>query len=984
MMAMVAINAAEVTFDFSKQSYSNAQSFDGQTITLAEGVTASFDKGTNKTVPAYYTTGTAIRLYGSNTMTITSTIGNITAMTIQFSANSKAEEKLVANAGKWAVENTVGTWAGAAQEVVFTYDATSGHARVKTITITLGAAPKVATPEITATEKNFTEKTTITISGEEGAAIYYTTDGTEPDNTKTAYKASFDVTETTTIKAIAYKGADASSVASLTVTKMETIGVTEARARIDASTKGACYVRGIVSSDNIGSTWPGYANIWMRDITNDTDTLEAYKMYKDANQTKFESAEEVGVRKGDTIVVYAADLTKYKTTYETTTGYLVSVTPGERPAVEKPYIAVSEKNFKDSAIIKITCATEGAKIYYTTDESDPTTASKEYTDSIIVKETTTIKAIAVLNEDTSEVATYTVNKIEILTIAEVNEKAVNDNVAFYATVVEVATTGAMLGDETGYIYYFNQSHKLQKGEKVFVTGALSLSTQGGYKGPKQVTNTAKIDSLDMTTVTDPTPVKMDGPALKTWANAPEVKYIKIQGKLVKSGSYINIELEGVEKFDGSLLTPKFDVSALVDQDVIVTGYAFCATGTSTVHANIMATSVVARAASKTEVNFNTAEVTVTADPFITFELGGEAQLFIDSWAGGNAFANKYIGGTYDIDLAEGNTFELTVGGKEVELVEGELIVTYVDCKKDYSQNLYEFKLNAYTADAVLYYSCDTIWTSVKPDNTYVAEDNINVNATTATSIASEMKADEVTNRAYNIFGYLVKIDDKYYYLNDDKNATAGFVAYNPTVSGNVAVGDYVRVNAKMTNYKGNTPETNGTAKLQAWDINNLPVLRATTTVDTIPATVAKAVEIGAALAENATSKEVYEVTGFVVVAYDADEKGEQSWYMCDTMITDTTNFDSFKKELLMVQFTKADRNVVVGDNMTVWGKIMNYKKSDGTKEYITIRNAAATHNNATGIWNNEATEQKAAKFIENGRIVIRRGEKKYTIVGQAY
>ena len=52
----------------------------------------------------------------------------------------------------------------------------------------------------------------------EGAAIYYTTNGDDPDNTKTLYEGAINVDATMTIKAIAYKGDDHSEIASATYT----------------------------------------------------------------------------------------------------------------------------------------------------------------------------------------------------------------------------------------------------------------------------------------------------------------------------------------------------------------------------------------------------------------------------------------------------------------------------------------------------------------------------------------------------------------------------------------------------------------------------------------------------------------------------------------------------------------------------------------------------------------------------------------------
>ena len=56
---------------FSEQGYQNQQDFDGQSITLGDAK-LSFSKGSGSTTPKYYSTGTAMRLYGGNTLTISS------------------------------------------------------------------------------------------------------------------------------------------------------------------------------------------------------------------------------------------------------------------------------------------------------------------------------------------------------------------------------------------------------------------------------------------------------------------------------------------------------------------------------------------------------------------------------------------------------------------------------------------------------------------------------------------------------------------------------------------------------------------------------------------------------------------------------------------------------------------------------------------------------------------------------------------------
>lgn len=81
-----------------------------------------------------------------------------------------------------------------------------------------GVVTKVSTPNLNPGGGSFTAPVEVAITSvTDGAAIYYTLDGSEPDNTKTQYTAPIQVATTTTIKAIAYKtGLDPSNVATAT------------------------------------------------------------------------------------------------------------------------------------------------------------------------------------------------------------------------------------------------------------------------------------------------------------------------------------------------------------------------------------------------------------------------------------------------------------------------------------------------------------------------------------------------------------------------------------------------------------------------------------------------------------------------------------------------------------------------------------------------------------------------------------------------
>ncbi len=81
----------------------------------------------------------------------------------------------------------------------------------------------VATPTFNPTAGIYDEPQNVTIECETtGATIYYTLDGSTPDNESTPYSGAINISETTTIKAIAYVGNEASNVATAVYTIIPT------------------------------------------------------------------------------------------------------------------------------------------------------------------------------------------------------------------------------------------------------------------------------------------------------------------------------------------------------------------------------------------------------------------------------------------------------------------------------------------------------------------------------------------------------------------------------------------------------------------------------------------------------------------------------------------------------------------------------------------------------------------------------------------
>ncbi len=209
------------------------------------------------------------------------------------------------------------------------------------------AAAAVATPTFSpASGTEFgNEGIDVTITcATENSTIYYTLDGSTPDNQSTLYSGVIHLTETKTVNAIAYVGTDASNVATATYTYVDpnapgTVNnpytVAQARAAIDANTGITdVYATGIVSA--IPTAWSTqYNNITFNFVDNegDTDFLQAYRCVSGTGV----DASTVAV--GDVVVVFGTLKKHTDGTYEFGSGcQLVSLT---HPVITTPTVTVT-------------------------------------------------------------------------------------------------------------------------------------------------------------------------------------------------------------------------------------------------------------------------------------------------------------------------------------------------------------------------------------------------------------------------------------------------------------------------------------------------------------------------------------------------------------------------------------------------------------------------------------------------------------------
>ncbi len=347
--------------------------------------------------------------------------------------------------------------------------------RPSSVVVSYTLSGSCSAPTFTPAAGIYTSAQTVTItSATDGATIHYTTDGTDPTESSTLYTAPITVSKTTTIKAIAVKGGmDNSAVASATYTITQPNTIAEVREQAT----GSVFTKGVVTSvegknvyiqdataailvygsaaitdltvgDEItvsGSltTYHGLLEIqnpvYQKVSTDNTVTPEVMTIAevlasdKQGWLVKIEEAtvtaidnQNVTITQGDNAIVVRFNAAPSdfavndKLTLTGNIGCYDAVqiaNPTDitiaTAAVAQPTFTPAAGTYTEAQTVTITCETEGATIYYTTDGTEPTAESTEYTAPINVSQTTTIKAIAIKGTDESAVAqaTYHINSL---------------------------------------------------------------------------------------------------------------------------------------------------------------------------------------------------------------------------------------------------------------------------------------------------------------------------------------------------------------------------------------------------------------------------------------------------------------------------------------------------------------------------------------------------------------------------------------------
>jgi hypothetical protein len=281
--------AATVTMDFTSAAGLEAIGIPYPTKAENDGAYSSnlvigqayTQEGASLTVTKKGSTDTRIWLAAKGTMDLRHYKGGV--LTFSAPAGSVITKIVFAGGSITGLENLNNkTWEGTAPSVDIPAAAGASTIKINTITITYEAsgADIVATPIIRG-ENDFRKTSEISIEAAAGMEVYYTLDGTDPTTASTKYAAPFTISETTTVKAIAYDAAKAkaSEVVSTTFSKMQTLTCAEAAALCTSTATDKKYIiHGYVTEiKEAYNTQYGNISFWMADTKNGGQVLQAFR-----------------------------------------------------------------------------------------------------------------------------------------------------------------------------------------------------------------------------------------------------------------------------------------------------------------------------------------------------------------------------------------------------------------------------------------------------------------------------------------------------------------------------------------------------------------------------------------------------------------------------------------------------------------------------------------------------------------------------------
>ena len=442
LMAVFSVQAQETTATLSFANTAQRTIYTtSQQVWEQNGITFTNNKSNSTTNVADY--AAPARFYKNSEIIVECSLGNITQIVFACNSSSYASALETSISGSTVSGSNVTVALDGTSNSYTISSLTGGQVRMDEVTVTYtttgegGDTPDpvdVAEPTFTPADgETFEESLDVTITAEEGLTVYYSTDN------KVSYieDNTVNITETTIVYAYAEDAeGNKSDVVSATYTKL--VPVDPNAKEVEATISFASTAQR-VSQDSNKQVWQNEGVTFTNNKANSNSNVASYtnpvRLYQNSNL--------VVEHEAMTKVLFVCSSSSYATalknsigTAATVDGSNVTVTfvnPVDdftiasltaqvrltsltvtylttQKVVKTPVITPESYGFYAGENVEVTITAEEGTIYYTTDGNDPTTSSEVYSAPFTVSETTTVKAIAVVDGTESEVATAVYTK----------------------------------------------------------------------------------------------------------------------------------------------------------------------------------------------------------------------------------------------------------------------------------------------------------------------------------------------------------------------------------------------------------------------------------------------------------------------------------------------------------------------------------------------------------------------------------------------
>jgi hypothetical protein len=589
----------------------------------------------------------------------------------------------------------------------------------------------------------------------------------------------------------------------------------------------------------------------------------------------------------------------------------VKIEWGTPEGIAAPSFQPADEAFVESVEVSLKAA-EGADIYYTLDGAEPTDASTKYEAPFTLNATTTVKAFAAKGTDTSKVASKTYTLVEPITVAQAIEAGMAlDSAA--TSKLPYLVDGYVLDAQDFSIRYNNQIWNMA--DDAENTAKQEFMAYTCY--PIKDGDTIKVLNGDK--------VRLFG-NLKKYYDKDAKKYII---EIVKGNASFLSMIDADHTVDRSIDTISIDSALVLGaalKDNGVTDRQYCLEGYVSFIANTYDKEkktenfwITDAKDSEASSNEGKAFYVFSGKPNTEKEIGLGAKVRIVT------AIKKYV-------PKSGSPVIENEAAVAVEVLEqGEIKVDTLDIKEAYEEAL-------------------------------------------------KLEKGQTGAKFYAVKGFIHKVKDAYdkqyknasFYVSEDMFDTEiDVLCYRASVaaadSSKVEKGSYVLVTGHLMH---NFYNDKSSAQLVSGTTEFIPAPK----IDTIPATVAEAIEAGQALADNTVSEGYYMVTGYVVNSEEMEDEDAtaQDFFLADEK-------DAVSGPLKAYHAKIAYPGVADGDKVALFGKIK--KNVYGEKTTIQMEYAVVTIIEKTQGIEEIVLTEKAQKVVVDGVIYIVRDNKMFNLQG---